>query len=58
MTTHTTGTRQEWLTARLGNEVGLLEECPALLAYMKRMYDRPKAAMRIKDALASVGAAA
>lgn len=41
-----------------GNEVGLLEECPALLVYMKRMYDRPKAAMRIKDALASVGAAA
>ncbi|HEY5757599.1 MAG TPA: glutathione S-transferase family protein [Steroidobacter sp.] len=40
-----------------GNEVGLLDECPTLLAYMKRMYDRPKAAMRIKDALASVGAA-
>ncbi len=38
-----------------GNEVGLLDECPTLLAYMKRMYDRPKAAMRIKDALASLG---
>lgn len=41
-----------------GNEVGLLDECPTLLAYMKRMYDRPKAALRIKDALASVGLAA
>lgn len=40
-----------------GNEVGLLDECPTLLVYMKRMYDRPKAAMRIKDALASVGEA-
>lgn len=40
-----------------GNEVGLLDESPTLLAYMKRMYERPKAAMRIKDALASVGAA-
>jgi glutathione S-transferase len=40
-----------------GNEIGLLDACPTLLAYMKRMYDRPKAAMRIKDALASVGMA-
>jgi glutathione S-transferase len=40
-----------------GNEVGLLDECPTLLAYMKRMYDRPKAAPRIKDAMASVGLA-
>lgn len=40
-----------------GNEVGLLDRCPALLAYMQRMYDRPKAAMRIKDALKSVAAA-
>ena len=40
-----------------GNEVGLLDACPTLLAYMKRMYERPKAAMRIKDALASVAAA-
>lgn len=40
-----------------GNEVGLLDHCPALLAYMQRMYDRPKAAMRIKDALRSVQAA-
>ena len=40
-----------------GNEVGLLDQCPTLLAYMQRMYDRPKAAMRIKDALASVGEA-
>ncbi|HWK50060.1 MAG TPA: glutathione S-transferase family protein [Steroidobacter sp.] len=40
-----------------GNEVGLLDACPTLLAYMERMYDRPKAAMRIKDAFASVAAA-
>jgi glutathione S-transferase len=40
-----------------GNEVGLLDQCPTLLAYMKRMYDRPKAAMRIKDAMASLAAA-
>lgn len=33
-----------------GNEVGLLDQCPSLLAYMLRMYERPKAAMRIKDA--------
>jgi glutathione S-transferase len=39
------------------NEVALLDECPTLLAYMKRMYDRPKAAMRIKDARKSVQAA-
>ena len=40
-----------------GNEVGLLDQCPVLLAYMQRMYQRPKAAMRIKDALKSVQAA-
>lgn len=40
-----------------GNEVGLLDQCPTLLAYMERMYDRPKAAMRIKDALKSVATA-
>lgn len=40
-----------------GNEIGLLDQCPTLLAYMQRMYDRPKAAMRIKDALQSVQAA-
>ncbi|WP_129645312.1 glutathione S-transferase family protein [Peristeroidobacter agariperforans] len=40
-----------------GNEAGLLDECPTLLGYMKRMYDRPKAAMRIKDALKTVEAA-
>lgn len=38
-----------------GNEVQLLDECPVLLSYMKRMYDRPNAAMRIAAALASVG---
>lgn len=40
-----------------GNEAGLLDHCPTLLAYMKRMYDRPKAALRIKDALKTVEAA-
>lgn len=40
-----------------GNENGLLDQCPTLLAYMQRMYDRPKAALRIKDALKSVGVA-
>ena len=38
-----------------GNEMQLLGDCPTLLAYMERMYARPRAAMRIKDALASVG---
>ena len=37
-----------------GNEEQLLGECPALLAYMERMYARPKAAMRIAAALASL----
>jgi glutathione S-transferase len=38
-----------------GNEVKLLDHCPTLLSYMKRMYDRPKAPMRIAAAAASVG---
>ena len=38
-----------------GNEAQLLDHCPSLLAYMKRMYDRPKAPMRIAAAMASVG---
>lgn len=38
-----------------GNEVQLLEDCPALRSYMQRMYDRPKAPMRIAAAMASVG---
>jgi len=37
------------------NEEHLLNESPALLAYMKRMYARPKAPMRIAAAAASVG---
>lgn len=37
-----------------GNEYELLGECPALLAYMQRMYERPKAPMRIAAAFASV----
>jgi len=39
------------------NEVGVLNECPTLLAYMERMYSRPRAAMRIEQALESVGLA-
>lgn len=39
-----------------GNEVGLLDRCPSLLSYMKRMYERPKAPMRIAVALKSIGA--
>ncbi|MDY6947873.1 MAG: glutathione S-transferase family protein [Pseudomonadota bacterium] len=38
-----------------GNEVQLLDHCPTLLSYMKRMYDRPKAPLRIAAAAASVG---
>lgn len=38
------------------NEVTLLDDCPQLLAYMERMYARPKAAPRIADAFASIGA--
>jgi glutathione S-transferase len=33
----------------------LLEEYPALRAYVDRMYARPRAAMRITEAAASVG---
>lgn len=39
-----------------GNENGLLAHCPVLLAYLERMYARPKAAPRIKQAFASVQA--
>jgi glutathione S-transferase len=38
------------------NEVGLLETFPHLHAYMERMYQRPKAPMRIVEALRQVGA--
>lgn len=34
------------------NEVKLLAECPELVAYMERMYARPKAALRITQAFA------
>ena len=37
------------------NEESLLNDSPALLSYMDRMYSRPKAAMRIAKAAASVG---
>jgi len=36
--------------------VGLLEELPRLEGYMERMYARPCAPMRIKEAFASIGA--
>jgi len=38
-----------------GTVVELLGECPRLLAYVERMYARPKAAMRIAAAFASLG---
>jgi glutathione S-transferase len=41
-----------------GNEVGLLDECPQLKAYMERMYQRPKAPQRIAAAMASLSGAA
>ncbi len=36
------------------NEVKLLDACPALRAYLERMYARPKAAPRIAEAFASL----
>lgn len=36
------------------NEYGLLVDCPHSLAYMKRMYARPKAAPRIAEAFAVI----
>lgn len=33
-----------------GNQAKLLDECPILIAYMERMYARPKAAPRIRQA--------
>lgn len=37
-----------------GNEYKLLDGCPQLLAYMKRMYARPHAPPRIAQALAAI----
>jgi glutathione S-transferase len=37
-----------------GNEDQLLGGCPQLLAYMKRMYARPKAPPRIAEAFATI----
>jgi glutathione S-transferase len=37
-----------------GNEDKLLGDCPQLLAYMKRMYDRPSAPPRIAEAFAAI----
>jgi glutathione S-transferase len=39
------------------NETRLLEGCPTLMAYMTRMYARPKAPMRIAEAFARIRAA-
>jgi glutathione S-transferase len=36
------------------NEDQLLDGCPQLLAYMKRMYARPNAPPRIAEAFASI----
>lgn len=38
------------------NEAKLLDECPRLIAYMERMYARPRAPMRIAAAFASIAA--
>ncbi|MEP0981019.1 glutathione binding-like protein [Leptolyngbya sp. FACHB-17] len=37
------------------NELQLLAPFPTLTTYMERMYERPKAPMRIAIALASIG---
>ena len=37
-----------------GHEAGLLGDFPVLEGYVERMYARPKAAMRIAEALASI----
>jgi glutathione S-transferase len=39
-----------------GNEVRLLDGCPEVVAYMKRMYARPRAAPRIAEAFAALSA--
>jgi hypothetical protein len=39
-----------------GNEYNLLDDCPQLLAYTKRMYARPHAPPRIAEALAAISA--
>jgi glutathione S-transferase len=39
-----------------GNEDKLLDGCPQLLAYMKRMYARPQAPPRIAEAFAAISA--
>jgi len=36
------------------NEDSLLNDCPQLLAYMKRMYARPNAPQRIAEAFAAI----
>mgnify|MGYP000263818755 CR=1 FL=1 len=38
-----------------GNEAQLLGECPTLVAYLERMYQRPKAVTRIAEAFAQIG---
>ena len=39
-----------------GNEVRLLDGCPELVAYIKRMYARPHAPPRIAEAFAAISA--
>jgi glutathione S-transferase len=39
-----------------GNEYRLLDHCRQLVAYMKRMYARPNAPLRIAEAFAAISA--
>jgi glutathione S-transferase len=41
-------------TLDMANEAGVLGEFPGLVAYMERMYARPRAPMRIKEAFAAI----
>jgi glutathione S-transferase len=43
-------------TLDMANEANVLGDFPRLVAYLERMYDRPRAPMRIKQAFASISA--
>jgi glutathione S-transferase len=43
-------------TLDMASEASVLGDFPRLVAYMERMYDRPRAPMRIKQAFASISA--
>ena len=43
-------------TLDMAHEASVLGDFPQLVAYMERMYDRPRAPMRIKQAFASISA--